>query len=134
MTPRPDADELGPLRLPSYGVRRVEAAVAGDRANPGHVVRLFDFGVGDVRAYVDAILGFEPDIVGFSIYVWSTPALVATAREVKRRRPGCVVVFGGPSARQALFELGPYRGPETYIDALVEGDGELPMARHCGAA
>ena len=71
------------------------------------------------------ILAFDPDIVGFSIYVWSTPTLVAVAREIKRRRPGCVVVFGGPSARSALFDLNFYTRPGSYLDALVEGDGEV---------
>ena len=44
LTPRPDGDELGPLNLPSYGIRRIQAAVTGDPENPGHVVRLFDLG------------------------------------------------------------------------------------------
>ena len=51
--------------------------------------------------------------------------LVAVAQEIKRRRPGCVIVFGGPSARAALFDLEPYCGAATYLDALVEGDGEV---------
>jgi radical SAM superfamily enzyme YgiQ (UPF0313 family) len=51
--------------------------------------------------------------------------MVAVAREVKLRRPGCVIVFGGPSARSAVFDLPYYRDPDTYLDAVVEGDGEL---------
>jgi radical SAM superfamily enzyme YgiQ (UPF0313 family) len=60
-----------------------------------------------------------------SIYVWSTDCLVAVAREVKRRRPRCLIVFGGPSARSALFDLDYYHDPSTYLDAVVEGDGEI---------
>jgi radical SAM superfamily enzyme YgiQ (UPF0313 family) len=125
LTPLPDTDELGDARLPSYGIRRVQAAVVADPECPGHVVRLFDFGRPDVNAYVQQILAFEPDIVGFSIYVWSTECMVAVAREIKHRLPRCVIVFGGPSARSALFDLEPYRDPSSYLDALVEGDGEL---------
>jgi radical SAM superfamily enzyme YgiQ (UPF0313 family) len=125
LTPRPDADELGNLQLPSYGIRRIQAAVVGDRQNPGHTVNLIDLGRDDVAGYVREILAFDPDIVGFSIFVWSTAALVAVAREIKRRRPGCLVVFGGPSARVALFDLDFYRGKSSYLDALVEGDGEV---------
>jgi radical SAM superfamily enzyme YgiQ (UPF0313 family) len=124
LTPRPDADELGPLVLPSFGIRRIQAAVVGDVENPGHRVTLIDLGRDDVAAYVSAILAFEPELVGFSIYVWSTPCLVAIAREIKRRRPGCTIVFGGPSARSALFELEPFRRAGSYLDAIVEGDGE----------
>ena len=125
LTPRPDTDELGHLQLPSYGIRRIQAAVVGDRDNPGHRVRLVDLGRDDVAAYVQEILAFDPELVGFSIYVWSTATLVAVARLIKQRRPNCIIVFGGPSARSALFDLDFYRDPATYLDAVVEGDGEI---------
>lgn len=125
MTPQPDTDELGHLELPSFGIRRIHAAVVGDRQNPGHRVELIDFGRESLADYVRAIVDFEPDLVGFSIYVWSAPTLVAVAREVKRRRPDCVIVFGGPSARSALFDLNFYQKPAAYLDAVVEGDGEV---------
>ena len=125
MTPPPDTDELGDLELPSYGIRRIQAAVVSDPQNPAHQVKLIDLGRDDVAGYVREILAFDPEIVGFSIYVWSTPALVAVAREIKRQRPGCIIVFGGPSARAALFDLDFYRSPIDYLDAVVEGDGEV---------
>ncbi|HKM70890.1 MAG TPA: radical SAM protein [Stellaceae bacterium] len=125
LTPLPDTDELGSARMPSYGIRRVQAAVAADSGQPGHVVRLFDLGREDVAAYIEQILAFEPDLLGLSTYVWSTDCLVAVAREVKRRRPSCLIVFGGPSARTALFDLDYFRDPSGYLDAVVEGDGEI---------
>lgn len=124
LTPAPDTDELGHMSLPSYGIRRIQAAVVGDPLLEGTPVRLVDVGRDDVEAYVQRIVAWEPEIVGFSIYVWSTPCLVAVAREVKRRLPATTIVFGGPSARTPLFDLAPYRGADTYMDALVEGDGE----------
>lgn len=125
LTPLPDGGELRTLHLPSYGIRRIQAAVVGDPERPGHRVRLLDFGRADVALYVNQILALEPDLVGFSVYVWSAECMVAVAREIKRRRPSCVIVFGGPSARSALFDLDFYRDPNTYLDALVEGDGEI---------
>ena len=125
LTPTSDGDEHVSLSLPSYGIRRVQAAVVGDVERPGHVVRLIDLGREDVAAYVEQILAFEPDLLGISIYVWSTDCMVAVAREVRRRRPSCMIVFGGPSARSALFDLPYYRTPSAYVDALVEGDGEI---------
>jgi hypothetical protein len=83
LTPAVDTDELGDARLPSFGIRRIQAAVVAD-APPGQVVRLIDLGREDVAAYVEQILAFDPDLLGFSIYVWSTDCLVAVAREVKR--------------------------------------------------
>ena len=124
LTPRSDGDEHGRLDLPSFGVRRIQAAVVADPERPDHVVTLIDFAREDVAAYVEAILTFEPDIVGFSIYVWSADCLVAVAREIRRRRPATLIVFGGASARASLFDLDYYHDPATYMDTLVEGEGE----------
>jgi radical SAM superfamily enzyme YgiQ (UPF0313 family) len=115
--------------MPSYGVRRIQAAVVSDLQRPDHVVRLFDRGEPDVEAYVRDILEFEPEILGLSIYVWSTACLVAVAQEVKRRRPGCVIVFGGPSARPSVFDLPAYVQAKASLDVLVEGDGEMIFRR-----
>ena len=131
LTPALDTDELGPLQMPSYGIRRIQAAVFDDPLCPGHVVRLIDVGRADVAAYVEAILAFGPDVLGLSIYVWSTECLVAVAREVKRRRPSCLIVFGGPSARSAVFDLPFYHHAATYLDAVVEGDGEVIFRDIC---
>jgi radical SAM superfamily enzyme YgiQ (UPF0313 family) len=114
--------------MPSYGIRRIHATVVADQSGQGPAVQLIDLGREDVAGYIEQIteqlLSFEPDILGFSIYVWSTDCTVAIAREIKRRHPATLIVFGGPSARSALFDLDYYRDPNTYLDALVEGDGE----------
>jgi radical SAM superfamily enzyme YgiQ (UPF0313 family) len=125
MTPITDANETGGMNMPSYGIRRIVASVAADPVVGRCKFVLIDFRKPDVQAYVDAILGFEPDLVAISIYVWSTPCLVAAAREVKRRRPECTIVFGGPSARTAVFDLPPYANPPSYLDAVVAREGEF---------
>lgn len=125
MTPVTDTDELAGARLPSYGIRRILASVADAPELSGAKVSMVDFGRSDVRAYVEALAAIEPDLIGFSIYVWSTPCMVEVARQIKRRLPNCTIVFGGPSARTVLFELPPYAEPHTYLDALVASDGEF---------
>jgi radical SAM superfamily enzyme YgiQ (UPF0313 family) len=124
MTPAPDGGELHDVQLPSYGIRRILAAVAADPALADSRLALIDFAQPDVDAYVDALLRFEPDLVGFSVYVWSMPCLVQVARRLKQRRPDCCVVFGGPSARPAVFDLPPYAPAAGCLDALVTGEGE----------
>jgi radical SAM superfamily enzyme YgiQ (UPF0313 family) len=124
MTPVPDDGDLGGMRLPSFGIRRILAAVVADPELADARVALVDFGRPDVEAYVDAILRFEPDLLGFSVYVWSLPHLVDVARRVKQRRPQCTVVFGGPSARTAMFDLAPYTPAQAYLDAVVSTEGE----------
>ena len=124
MTPASDTDEHGPLRLPSYGIHRILAATIADPALEEARVSMIDVGRPDVDAYVSAIEHVDPDLIGFSIYVWSTPCLVEVARRIKRRRPQTLIVFGGPSARTALFDLPAYAPAGAYLDAVVSVDGE----------
>ena len=124
MTPEPDTNELGHLDLPSYGIRRILASVVADPQLATSKVALIDHKRPDVEAYVETLVSFEPDLIGFSIYVWSTPCMVEVARRIKQRRPQCTVIFGGPSARTPLFDLPPYADAQTYLDAVVSTEGE----------
>ena len=124
MTPAPDTNELGELRLPSYGIRRILAAVVADPLLAESSVALVDFGTPDTDAYVDAIMRLEPDLVGLSIYVWSMACMVEVARRIKRQRPHCTIFFGGPSARPAMFDLPLFAGAHQYLDAVVTTEGE----------
>lgn len=124
MTPAPDTDEYGPLELPSYGIHRILAATIADPRLVDASVSLVDVGRPDPDAYVSAIERVNPDVIGFSIYVWSTPCLVEVARRIRRLRPETLIVFGGPSARTALFDLPAYAPASAYLDAVVSVDGE----------
>lgn len=124
-SPSPDGDELRQLELPSYGVRRVMAAAQALSEELDLAVEYFDLAqLGPIRT-LNALDTFQPDIVGFSVYVWSMPKLIELARRIKRSRPETCVLFGGPSARKSMFRLKPYRDAHLYLDALCEGDGEV---------
>lgn len=124
MTPAVDTNELGRLAMPSYGIRRILAAVVADPELAEAKLALVDYGRPDVDEYVDALTRFEPDLIGISIYVWSTPCMIEVARRIKQRRPQCAIVFGGPSARPAVFDLPPYAPAQAYLDAVVATEGE----------
>lgn len=124
MTPEPDTNELGHLDLPSYGIRRILASVVADPELKSAKVALIDYKRADVEAYVDALVSFAPDLVGFSIYVWSTPCMVEVARRVRQKLPDTLFIFGGPSARTQLFDLAPYAPAQAYVDAVVSTEGE----------
>jgi len=124
MTPDVDTNELGGRSMPSYGIRRILAAVVADPELAGAKLALVDYARPDVDAYVDALTRFEPDLIGISIYVWSTSCMIEVARRIKQRRPQCAIVFGGPSARPAVFDLPPYAPAQAYLDAVVTTEGE----------
>jgi radical SAM superfamily enzyme YgiQ (UPF0313 family) len=124
MTPASDTNEHGDMELPSYGIRRILAALIADTELRDAQIALIDVERPDADAYVQALEDFEPDLIGMSLYVWSTPCLVEVARRVKAKRPGCAIVFGGPSARTALLDLRPYAPAYRYVDAVVQSEGE----------
>lgn len=118
-----DADEM-PLPMPSYGIHRVHAAAcSGDYAHPVDV-RFFDLGKMGQAQGLKAILDFSPDLVGFSIYVWSMASLLQFASDIRASHPGALFVFGGPSARRDVFDHPHYRQAGRVVDAVCEGDGE----------
>jgi anaerobic magnesium-protoporphyrin IX monomethyl ester cyclase len=82
----------------------------------------------------EQILEHEPDIVGLSCYVWNIKAFGAVCRLVKARRPGTLIVLGGP-------EVGPLAAAvleaNAAVDVVVRSEGERPFAaivsrRGCG--
>ena len=113
------------MALPSYGIRRIQAAVVADPELSHCQLTLIDRQSDDVDIYVEQILACEPDLLGFSIYVWSTKCLIEVARRVKQARPQCLIIFGGPSARKEVFDMPIYPAPHSVLDGLVTTEGEL---------
>lgn len=110
--------------LPSYGSRRIHASILSDPRLEDAVVQMFDGNRRTVEATTAAILRFDPDVVGFSVYVWSLPSFVEMAKVLRRAIPDLTIVFGGPSARPEMFAFEPYLSGVPAIDALVISHGE----------
>jgi radical SAM superfamily enzyme YgiQ (UPF0313 family) len=74
---------------------------------------------------VGTILAHDPDVVGFSCYVWNIKMLTDVSRRIKARRPATRIVFGGP-------EVGPVAVSSLHahpaIDVIVKSEGEIPFA------
>jgi radical SAM superfamily enzyme YgiQ (UPF0313 family) len=110
--------------FPSYGIRRIQAALTASPALADTEVRLIDRRSASVEELLGAVLECDPDLVGLSTYVWSMNVMIDVARHLKALRPRTTVVLGGPSARPEVFNLPPYSGASAYVDALVVSDGE----------
>ncbi|MGI8551174.1 MAG: B12-binding domain-containing radical SAM protein, partial [Dehalococcoidia bacterium] len=63
----------------------------------------------------------EANIVGFSAYVWNIRASLAIARELKRRRPNILIVFGGP---QVPDHAEGFLRENPCVDIVCHGEGE----------
>lgn len=67
------------------------------------------------------------DLVGFSVYVWNFENSLAIAREVKRRNPNVVIVFGGPhvpDAQYNRFQTEAFHRQYPFVDMACHGEGE----------
>jgi len=63
----------------------------------------------------------DADVVGFSTYVWNVKLSLAVARELKARKPGILIVFGGP---QVPDRTEPFLRDNPFIDVAINGEGE----------
>ncbi len=73
---------------------------------------------------VNELVDSNPDVIGFSCYLWNTELSLHLAYLVKRLLPEVYIVLGGPDPGPRAAEL-LRRHPQ--IDAVVEGDGEIPF-------
>lgn len=107
-------------------------AMADERAAEAYVLRDIFF----LREEPDKLLAKikDPDVIGFSTYIWNFEYNKFIAREIKKRYPGCTVIFGGHHVAPGgeLLEECPF------IDFLIHGEGEeafkslLLYAAGCG--
>lgn len=73
-----------------------------------------------------AILDRQPDLVGFSCYIWNIDFTLKVCSILKAARPSTIIVLGGPEADfdwQALMEK------HEYIDFILRGEGEVSFRR-----
>jgi len=110
-----------PHRFPSFGIRRVHAALVAD---PTIEILLIDEKPAPAEDLASRVIEFQPDVLGLSMYVWSFELLCELARLVKAALPNCLVTAGGPSARTQMFDLEPFFHYREVIDALVLSEGE----------
>jgi radical SAM superfamily enzyme YgiQ (UPF0313 family) len=77
------------------------------------------------RALVEAILGRQPWMVGFTCFVWNIERTLWIAQRLKEARPELIVVLGGP-------EITPDNGwvlDNPAVDYAVFGEGEVSFGR-----
>jgi radical SAM superfamily enzyme YgiQ (UPF0313 family) len=84
----------------------------------------------DPAACAGAILRLKPDLVAFSVYVWSRDHALAIAAHLRKSAPALVICAGGaePTANpEGLFQAGVF-------DFLIRGEGERPFPQVIRAA
>jgi radical SAM superfamily enzyme YgiQ (UPF0313 family) len=103
----------------------LKEALLTDAALRGRLeVEVLEFFLGDDPARcAEIIASGQPQLVAFSVYVWSRESAIETARALRARVTGVVICAGGaePTANPAgILETG-------LFDFLVRGEGEGPF-------
>ena len=122
----PARDEALPPFIPNLGLYQVAASVQA----AGHDdldLRIWDSPDMPLSQIIAEIGAFDPDVIGFSAYVWSLPDLMAIHSALKTEDPRRLSVFGGPSARQNMLAHAPF-ARMIQPDVLAIGEGEVTMA------
>ncbi len=63
----------------------------------------------------------RPSVAAFSVSMWNEQLNLAVAREVKRRHPDCLIVFGGPQVPHVPVA---YFAQHPFLDVAVRSEGE----------
>lgn len=71
---------------------------------------------------VDLIVESQPDLVGFSVYMWNVNVFRDIARRLRGRLPNAKIVMGGPEIASEYIREGKY--DDFDADFLVYGEGE----------
>lgn len=67
----------------------------------------------------------DPQLIGFSTYIWNEKNSHRLAKAVKAKFPNSVIVFGGP---QIPNNPSSYLQEHPWVDILVHGEGETPFS------
>ncbi len=66
----------------------------------------------------------NPDVIGFSNYLWNTEFHLKIAYYIKKKYPNCLIVFGGPN-----IPLDPHwLKDRPFIDLIVHQEGEITFS------
>ncbi|ROP46207.1 RiPP maturation radical SAM C-methyltransferase [Streptomyces sp. PanSC9] len=107
---------------PNWGLARLRDYAAARDVFVDTAVAMRPYAADFVARCADEVLAAGPDVVGFtSTFMQNVPSL-ALARELKRRRPGLTVVFGGSNCDGPMGHALHRNHP--FVDHVVRGEAE----------
>jgi len=88
-------------------------------------ITTLEFTVNDNFGFIlSEIHGTEPEILGFSCYIWNIGLVKSLVRAIKKIKPGTIIILGGP---EVSFDAAQLFG-ECPADIIVEGEGEETLS------
>lgn len=85
-------------------------------------VRTLEFTINEpVNRIYSGIVSENPDIVGFSCYIWNIEMVSKLCDDLKKALPNVIIVAGGP---EVSFENGGLLAGNKNVDYIIAGEGE----------
>ncbi|MBW7571388.1 B12-binding domain-containing radical SAM protein [Caproiciproducens faecalis] len=78
-----------------------------------------------LEAVAQRILALNPQVIGFSCYIWNISATKRLIHLVKNSLPRAVIVLGGPEVSYCAEKL---LNEEPLVQYVISGEGERPFA------
>ena len=75
----------------------------------------------NLSSVADNLLAENPDIIGFSCYIWNIEKTITLINELKQKKPSLIIFIGGPEVSYD-YDVWFNRMP---IDYILYGEGEL---------
>lgn len=90
-----------------------------------HTVTVYEATINSQTEDIVAGLWQEnPDVVGFSCYIWNVEYIKKIAEVLKLLNPKIKIFLGGP---EASFDSDRLLSENNYIDIIIKGEGETPF-------
>jgi anaerobic magnesium-protoporphyrin IX monomethyl ester cyclase len=77
-----------------------------------------------VKQYIQQIVDFKPDVIGFTMYYCNEEPVLWMAQEIKKVLPDVKIMLGGPNVALRTWQI-VNEYPQGVFDYAVNGEGEL---------
>ncbi|MCF7924235.1 MAG: B12-binding domain-containing radical SAM protein [Candidatus Izimaplasma sp.] len=92
------------------------------KANTTYPVKLLEYTIKDkIEMIISEILIEEPDIIGFSVYIWNVEIINQILKEIRKPLPNTKIVLGGP---EVSYESENYL-IDNLVDYIITNEGEI---------
>lgn len=79
------------------------------------------------RVIVERILGYNPKVVGFGVYIWNTTETLEVISTLKKIAPDIKIVLGGP---EISYET-ETQAHIKYCDFIIKGEADFSFRKFC---
>jgi radical SAM superfamily enzyme YgiQ (UPF0313 family) len=92
------------------------------KANCDFAIELMEYTIKDSKTEIfEAITKANPNVIGFSCYIWNIKLIYSIAKKLKESNPNYIIIFGGP---EVSFDYDNYL-KEKIADYIIVNEGEI---------